>query len=202
MAAPPPGGAPHDRIDDRVPGRFLLGIGVGHPEATSDYTRPYPALVDYLDVLDAEGVPRERRVVAALGPKVLRLSADRSLGAHPYLTTPQHTAEARALVGADVLLAPEQHITYADDLEAARSSLAYYLPLTNYVSSWRRLGFTDADFADGGSDALVEALVATGAGVPDRVRAHLDAGADHVCVQPLGDPEAELTRLAGELGLT
>lgn len=199
--------ASHHRIESHAPGRFLLGVGVGHPEATSDYTRPYKALTDYLDVLDAEGVPPSQRVVAALGPKVLQLSADRSAGAHPYLTTPQHTADAREQLGAGVLLAPEQGITLAEHPDEARAlareALAYYLRLTNYVSNWRRLGFGDEDFADGGSDALVDALIASGSSATSRVREHLDAGADHVAIQLIADGDtdiaASLTRIAGEL---
>jgi probable F420-dependent oxidoreductase len=100
--------ASHRRLAPAYPGRWLLGIGVGHPEATSDYAHPYQALVDYLDILDSEGVPQDERVLAALGPKVLQLSADRTAGAHPYLVTPEHTRQARELLGAGVLLAPEQ----------------------------------------------------------------------------------------------
>lgn len=112
--------AAHRRITGTYPGRFLLGVGVGHPEATSDYTRPYKALVDYLDVLDGEGVPVHQRALAALGPKVLRLSADRSAGAHPYLTTPEHTRAARDVLGAGVLLAPEQKLVLDADPTRAR----------------------------------------------------------------------------------
>ncbi|MFZ0905242.1 MAG: TIGR03620 family F420-dependent LLM class oxidoreductase, partial [Mycobacterium sp.] len=95
------------RIDRAYPGRFLLGIGVGHPEAITEYRKPYDALVQYLDQLDEYGVPANRRVVAALGPRVLKLSAERSAGAHPYLTTPEHTAQARELIGPSAFLAPE-----------------------------------------------------------------------------------------------
>lgn len=201
--------ASYHRIEGRVPDRFLLGIGVGHPESTSDYTRPYKALTDYLDVLDAEAVPPARRVVAALGPKVLQLSADRSAGAHPYLTTPQHTADAREQLGAGVLLAPEQGIALDPDPQQARAharqALGYYLRLTNYVSNWRRLGFGDDDFADGGSDALVDALISSGPTATQRVRDHLDAGADHVAVQLIGDRNTDvaagLLRIADELGM-
>ena len=98
------------RIDKAYPGRFLLGIGVGHREAISEYRKPYDALVEYLDQLDEYGVPANRRVVAALGPRVLKLSAERSAGAHPYLTTPEHTAQARELIGASAFLAPEHKV--------------------------------------------------------------------------------------------
>lgn len=200
------------RLDARHPGRFLLGIGVGHPEASKDvYRKPYQAVVEYLDVLDEAGVPASRRVLAALGPKMLRLAAERSAGAHPYLTTPQHTREAREILGPDALLAPEQKFVLDTAPDAARAlarpSVANpYLGLRNYLSNLRRLGFTDADLADGGSDAVIDALVAHGAAgvVADRLREHLDAGADHVAVQAL-PPERDalpaLTALAAALRL-
>ena len=181
--------ASHRRITAAFPDRFLLGVGVGHPEATSDYRRPYQALVDYLDVLDAEGVPANERALAALGPKVLRLAAERSAGAHPYLTTPEHTREARELIGAGVLLAPEQKVVLDPDpgtaRAAGRKALKYYLGLTNYVSNFKRMGFTDDDVSGSGSDRLVDALVGHGdpATAARPVQAHLTAGADHVAVQ-------------------
>jgi probable F420-dependent oxidoreductase len=202
--------AAHYRVAKRVPGRFLLGVGVGHPEATSDYRRPYAAIVDYLDGLDGACVPRPDVVLAALGPKVLRLAAERTAGAHPYLTTPGHTRDARALLGEGALLAPEQTAVLDADPDRARATaremLRTYLGLRNYTTSFRALGFTDADLADGGSDRLVDALVAHGdaAAVAARLTAHLDAGADHVCAQvlPAGDdPLPALRELAGALRL-
>lgn len=199
------------RIEERHPGRFLLGIGVGHPEATgARYRKPYEALVRYLDDLDAADVPADRRVLAALGPKVLQLSAQRSAGAHPYLTTPEHTRRAREILGADVLLAPEQKVVLDTDPDRARSiarpAVAKpYLELTNYLSNLRSLGYTDADFANGGSDDLIDALVARGdaGAAAARLREHLDAGADHVAVQLLtqagADPLDGYTALATEL---
>jgi len=188
----------YHRIAERHPGRFLLGIGVGHPEATGDrYRRPYEALVAYLDALDAAGVPKDDLALAALGPKVLRLAAERTAGAHPYLTTPEHSRAARELLGAGPLLAPEQHVVLDVDpgraRALARSALASYLQMVNYRNSWRRLGFSDADLADGGSDVLVDALVAHGdeAAVAARLREHLDVGADHVCLQLLVEPGAD-----------
>jgi probable F420-dependent oxidoreductase len=179
----------YHRLADTYPGRFFLGVGAGHPEATSRYTRPYDALVQYLDRLDAGGVPQNRRALAALGPKVLRLAAERTAGAHPYLVTPEHTRRARELLGPDVLIAPEQHLVLDTDKargrELARAALKYYLALTNYTTNWRRLGFTDADLADGGSDRLIDALVGLGDAkqIAARITEHLDAGADHVCIQ-------------------
>jgi probable F420-dependent oxidoreductase len=200
----------YHRIAERHPGRFLLGIGVGHPEATGDrYRRPYEALVEYLDALDAAGVPKDDLALAALGPKVLRLAAERTAGAHPYLTTPEHSRAARELLGAGPLIAPEQHVVLDDDPERARalarSALASYLQMVNYRNSWRRLGFADVDLAGGGSDRLVDALVAHGGEeeVAVRLREHLDVGADHVCLQLLVEPGADplpgYRRLAEEL---
>ncbi|MFC1401992.1 MULTISPECIES: LLM class F420-dependent oxidoreductase [Streptacidiphilus] len=180
------------RLEERHPGRFLLGIGAGHREHTDRYTQPYEALVAYLDVLDAEGVPQDRRVLAALGPRVLKLAADRAGGAHPYLVTPGHTRQAREIMGKDALLAPEQKVVLDSDPERARAIgrprvESPYLHLVNYTASLRRLGWSDADLADGGSDALIDALAVHG--TPEQVaqglRAHLDAGADEVAVQLL-----------------
>lgn len=198
------------RIDKAYPGRFLLGIGVGHPEAHTQYQKPYDALRDYLDKLDEYGVPKDRRVVAALGPRVLTLSAERSAGAHPYLTTPEHTAEARTLIGPDAFLAPEHKVVPTTDAEKARAvgrkALDVYLNLTNYLNSWKRLGFTDDDVAKPGSDRLVDAVVAYGTvdAIAARLKEHLDAGADHVPVQVLTGPDKlvdALAELAGPLGL-
>lgn len=198
------------RIDRAYPGRFLLGIGVGHPEAIGEYRKPYQALVEYLDRLDDLGVPAERRVVAALGPRVLGLSARRSAGAHPYLTTPEHTAQARTLIGPSAVLAPEHKVVLTTDADAARAvgrkALDIYLSLANYLNNWRRLGFTDDDVARPGSDRLVDALVAYGTldAIAARLREHLDAGADHVAIQVLTRPDKlvpALAELAGALGL-
>jgi probable F420-dependent oxidoreductase len=188
----------YHRIEQAHPGRFLLGVGIGHPEATQEYRSPFDTIVDYLDVLDAEGVPVEGRALAALGPKVLALSADRTAGAHPYLTTPEHTRFARELLGDGPLLAPEQKVVVSTDPEAARALGRPavdrpYLHLRNYTSNLKRLGWTDADLADGGSDALIDALVVHGdpATVAAGLTAHLDAGADHVCLQLLRAPDAD-----------
>ncbi|HEV7825428.1 MAG TPA: LLM class F420-dependent oxidoreductase [Mycobacteriales bacterium] len=196
----------YHRIEARHPGRFLLGIGAGHREAAREYTRPYEALVQYLDALDTAGVPPGRRVLAALGPRVLRLARDRTAGAHPYFTTPDHTREARAVLGPDALLAPEQKVVLEPDPHAARALarpvLGMYLGLANYVANFRRMGFTDEDFAGGGSDRLVDALIAHGD--PDtvarRVTEHLDAGADHVAVQLLVPPGGDLLAGHEQLG--
>jgi probable F420-dependent oxidoreductase len=203
--------ASYHRIEAAHPGRFLLGVGIGHPEATSDYRRPYATIVEYLDRLDAEKVPVDGRVLAALGPKVLKLAAERTAGAHPYLTTPEHTREAREIVGEGVLLAPEHKVVLDTDPERARAIgrpvvAKPYLGLRNYTSNLLRLGWTEEDLADGGSDRLIDALVAHGdaAAVAARLTEHLDAGADHVCAQVLpgaDDPVPALRELAEALNL-
>ncbi|QUR66464.1 LLM class F420-dependent oxidoreductase [Mycobacterium spongiae] len=198
------------RIEAAYPGRFLLGIGVGHPEAVSQYRKPYQALTDYLDRLDDLDVPANRRVVAALGPRVLGLAAQRSAGAHPYLTTPEHTAQARELIGPSAFLAPEHKVVLTTDSEKARivgrKALDIYLDLANYRNSWKRLGFTDDDIARPGSDRLVDATVAYGGtdAIAARLTEHLDAGADHLAIQVLTRSDnlvPALAELAEPLGL-
>jgi probable F420-dependent oxidoreductase len=197
------------RINGRYPDRFLLGLGIGHPEATQQYQKPYDKLVSYLDELDELKVPASGRALAALGPRVLRLSAERTAGALPYLVTPEHTREARQILGTGPLLAPEQKLVLGTDPEQARAVgrprvQNPYLGLTNYVSNLRRLGWTDDDLADGGSDALIDALAVHGdaAAIARGVTAHLEAGADHVAVQVLNrDPLPALRELAGQLQL-
>jgi len=200
----------YHRIDKAYPGRFLLGIGVGHPEANQEFRKPIDALTEYLDKLDEYGVPKNRRVVAALGPKVLKLSADRAAGPHPYLTTPEHTAEARELLGLDAFIAPEHKVVLTTDAEKAREvgrkALEIYLNLKNYLNSWKRLGFSDEEIAKPGSDRLVDAVVAYGTvdAIAARLKEHLDAGADHVPVQVLTSSDKlvpALAELAGPLGL-
>ena len=188
------------RLDGRYPGRFLLGVGAGHREMADAYDKPYQALSVYLDVLDEHDVPPQRRALAALGPRTLRLAARRSSGAHPFNVTPGHTAWARATIGPQALLAPEQKVVLesggaARDL--ARAALQPYLGMSNYVASFRRMGF---DVDDAGRDGLVDGLFAFGAqaGV-ERVAAHLNAGADHVAVQITASPGAELAPLYAEL---
>ena len=196
------------RLEELHPDRFLLGLGIGHREATAEYRSPYATMVEYLDRLDTDGVPAESRVLAALGPRVLRLAAERAAGAHPYLVTPEHTATAREVLGAGVLLAPEHKVILESDAAAARKAarpvVARYLQMSNYRSNLQRLGFSEADFADGGSDALVDALVAHGElpVIAAALTAHLDAGADHVAVQFLDeDPVAAARTLAEVLDL-
>lgn len=196
------------RLEDAHPGRFVLGIGSGHREATPERVRPLAAMRAYLDTLDAEGVPTDARLLAALGDKTLALAAERSLGAHPYLTTPAHTKHARGVLG-DAVLAPELKVSLAADAdtarETARAYLARYFGLDNYTGTLKRFGFDDAAFAGGGTDELVDAVAAnpTADIAAAALRAHLDAGADHIAVQPIGsDVLGDLERVADSLGLT
>jgi probable F420-dependent oxidoreductase len=185
--------ADRGRLEARHPGRFLLGLGASHAELAPAYDRPYSAMKTYLDDLDSAEppVPSDARVLAALGPKMLGLARDRAAGAHPYLVTPEHTASAREILGTGPLLAPEVGVILEDQpgpaRAIARDHLRYYLQLPNYLSSWRRLGFDDADFADSGSDRLVDALVVWGTDdrIAGRLREFLAAGADHVAMQAL-----------------
>ncbi|MCP2166192.1 LLM class F420-dependent oxidoreductase [Goodfellowiella coeruleoviolacea] len=202
--------ASYNRVVANHPNRFLLGIGAGHPQATAEYTRPYDKLVNYLDTLDAADppVPADHRVLAALGPKVLHLASQRTAGAHPYLVNPEHTHRARTVLGPEPLLAPEQKVVLETDPDRARAiaraGVAMYLALTNYTNNFRRLGYTDEDFADGGSDRLIDGLVAWGdeAAVLARISEHHQAGADHVAIQVLtedGNALAPLRRIANAL---
>jgi probable F420-dependent oxidoreductase len=158
-----------------------------------EYRRPFQQLVSYLDELDAltPTVPKDRRVLAALGPKTLRLAAERSARAHPYLVTPAHTKEARDILGPEPLLAPEQKVILETDpqkaRDIARATLSLYLALPNYTNNLLRLGFTNEDFADGGSDRLVDAVIAWGDtdAILARIAEHHAAGANHVCIQVL-----------------
>jgi probable F420-dependent oxidoreductase len=201
-------------IDSDFPGRLLLGIGIGHPESTQEYEKPLTKTRGFLDGLagNAHPVPRERMALAALGPKMLDLSFERTLGTHPYFTTPAHTAFARERLGAVALVAPEQAVVIdRGDAEAAyRTARGYaemYLGLSNYTNNLKRFGYGDADIADGGTRALIDDVVPQGAAerVAAAARAHLDAGADHVCVQTLqqsgtkGVPADDWRALAAEL---
>jgi probable F420-dependent oxidoreductase len=202
--------AEHAELTADFPGRLLLGIGISHPETRTDYARPLSTMREFLDGLDAAPtpVPREERCVAALGPKMLDLSAQRSLGTHPYFTPVEHTRFARERVGPDALVAPELACVVDDDAERARATAreyaASYLRLRNYTNNLLKFGFAEADIADGGSDRLIDAIVPQGSAdaIAAVVRAHLDAGADHVCVQPVGVrgiPRDEWTALAAAL---
>jgi probable F420-dependent oxidoreductase len=184
-------------------GRFLLGLGVSHIPLVEGvrkhaYGKPLATMRAYLQAMAAasyKSVPPTSppgTVLAALGPKMLGLSAELADGAHPYNVTPEHTRQARGLLGADKLLCVEQAAilatTPAEGRATARRFLAVYLGLPNYVDNWRRLGFSDADFAGGGSDRLVDALIVWGdeKAIRGRIDEHWQAGADHVCVQAIG----------------
>ena len=193
----------HARLTAEFPGRFLLGLGVSHaPALGGRYQKPLTEMVRYLDALDAADppVPHDERVLAALAPRMLALARVRALGSHPYLVTPEHTRTARESLGPDALLAPEQTVVLEEDSDTARTVargwLARYLQLPNYVNNWLRTGFDDDDVEHGGSDRLVDALVAWG-GV-EAVRAKVDAqraaGADHVAIQVVTADPAELPR--------
>ncbi len=194
----------YHRVAGAYPDRLLVGIGVGHRPLIGDrYTKPYEKLVNYLDGLDAGGVPVEGRVLAALGPRVLALAAERAAGAHPYYTTPEHTARAREILGPDKLLVTEQKVVLETDPEVARGlareALEFYLTLPNYTNNWLRLGFTEEDLAGGGSDRLVDGLTAWGdeEAIRARVQAHRDAGADQVIVQVLNKDTLATLRVLG-----
>jgi probable F420-dependent oxidoreductase len=195
-------------LSEACPGRFLLGVGVSHQSMVDGAhqgqygTKPYSTMVDYLDTMDASvfwgaasPVP-PRRVLAALGPRMLRLAAERGVGAHSYFVPLEHTAVAREVLGDDALLAPAQAVVFETDPSVARQIgrqfMTRYLALPNYTNNLRRLGWGDDDLAGAGSDRLVDAIVAWGSleQIAARVQAHLDAGADHVCVQVLAsDPQ-------------
>ena len=188
--------AEHALLARDFPGRLLVGVGVGHPEATSDYTKPLTAMRTFLDGLDAAEapLPHERRAVAALAPRMLALSAERSLGALPYFVPLAHTSIARERIGPAALLAPEVAVVVDDDAQRARAVARdyakLYLGLSNYTNNLLTLGFGDADIAGGGSDRLIDAVVPHG--TPETLagllRSHLEAGADHVAVQTCGEP--------------
>jgi len=198
-------------LEEEFPGRVLLGIGIGHPEATAEYKAPLAKMREFFDALAAaqQPVPRERMVVAALGPKMLDLAYERSLGTHPYFVPPEHTRFARERLGADALIAPEVAVSIsgadaAANRAAARKYATLYCGLQNYTRNLERFGYTEADFADGGSDRLLDEVVPQGSAeqVAASVQAHLDAGADHVCVQTIGVegvPTTEWTALAEAL---
>jgi probable F420-dependent oxidoreductase len=183
-------------------GRFLLGLGVSHVPLVEDarghqYRQPIATMRAYLDAMDralAIAPPLDEpppTVLAALGPQMTALAALRTAGAFPYNVTPEHTAWARAIIGPDKWLCVEQKVLMVTDptkaREVARQTMAFYLPLTNYRNNWQRLGFSEDDLANGGSNRFLDAMVAWGdeAAIRQRIQAHFDAGASHVCIQPL-----------------
>jgi probable F420-dependent oxidoreductase len=190
------------------PERFLLGIGISHRPLMDRvnpgrYDRPLAAMQRYLDGLDAQPspVPRERLAIAALGPKMLAVARDRTAGTHPYIVPPAHTRFARSILGPEPLLAPGVPVVLETDARRARELARSFLHnpysgLPNYSNAWLRHGFTEADLADGGSDALIDGLVPWGdeATIADGVRAHYEAGADHVCLHVIDEDRARLPR--------
>ncbi|MDO8186598.1 TIGR03620 family F420-dependent LLM class oxidoreductase [Conexibacter sp. JD483] len=203
-----------EALGEAYPERFLLGLGVSHAPLVNmrghDYAKPLAAMTAYLDGMTEAGAsyagpkadPPVPVVLAALGPKMVELSRDRTAGAHPYLITPEHTARTRALLGPAPLLAPEHAVVLESDPELAREVgrgfLKLYLTLPNYTRNLETLGFAQRDFADGGSDRLVDALVAWGDAetVVAKLGAHREAGADHVAIQPLAPTlEGQLEQL-------
>jgi len=208
-------------LTEAFPERVLLGLGVSHHTLVEglrkhEYRQPLAVMRTYLDAMDASPYTAVRpstpvrRVLAALGPKMLALAAEKTDGAHPYFVPPEHTVEARAALGTGPLLCVEQAVLVETDparaREIGRAHTKVYVPLPNYQNNLRRLGFGDDDFVDGGSDRLVDAIVAWGseADVVRRVQAHFDAGADHVCVQALTEsprqvPDGQWRELAPAL---
>jgi probable F420-dependent oxidoreductase len=201
-------------IDTDFPGRVLLGIGIGHPEATQEYQKPLTKTRAFLDGIagSKQPVPRERMALAALGPKMLDLSYERTLGTHPYFTPPAHTEFSRARLGPHALVAPEQAVVIdhgepAAAFEVAAGYASFYFGLSNYTTNLKRFGVADEAIADGGSRQVIDEMVPQGTAgqVAAAVHAHLDAGADHVCVQTLqpsgstGVPADDWRALAAEL---
>lgn len=201
--------AGHLTISEAYPNRFVLGLGVSHQPMVDfvrggHYDKPLSKMRSYLEAMDAAPFMSPRpedpptRVLAALGPKMLELAKEKAAGSHPYFVPVEHTAVARETLGTGPWLCPEQAVVLDTDpataRAAARQHMATYLTLPNYTNNLRRLGWGDEDLGDGGSDKLVDAIVAWGdeAAIVERVRAHLDAGADHVCVQVLDTDFAAL----------
>jgi probable F420-dependent oxidoreductase len=190
----------HARLTAVHGDRFLVGIGVSHAmlidaAEPGRYQKPLAAMASFLDGLDSAPSPLapSKRVLAALGPKMLEMARTRAAGAHPYNVTPEHTALAREALGPSGLVLPEQAVALTTDpnlaRELGRGHLAHYLALPNYTNNLRRLGFDDDDFAGGGTDRLIDGLVAWGdaSAIESRIRQHRDAGANHVCIQVLSE---------------
>jgi probable F420-dependent oxidoreductase len=200
-----------EQLQQEFPDRVLVGIGIGHPEAQSQYTKPLTAMRQFLDGLDAAPapLPHDRRCLAALGPKMLDLSAERSLGSHTYFVSVAHTRAARQRVGNGPTLAPELACVLDEDVESARAQAReyakLYLGLSNYTNNLLESGFTEQDIADGGSDRLIDAVIPHGSAeeIAAAAQEQLDAGADHVCLQTVGAqgvPRSQWTALAAAVG--
>jgi probable F420-dependent oxidoreductase len=204
--------AQNAELAETFPDRFMMGIGIGHPEATSDYKRPLQAMTAFLDGLDQAPTPMpvQQRCLAALGPKMLDLAHERSRGTHTYFVSVEHTRWARQRLGAGPLIATELACVVDEDAararDTARGYARMYLGLRNYTNNLLRHGFTEDDIGDGGSDRLIDAVIPHGRpeDIASAAAQHLEAGADHVCFQPLGEdgiPRAAWTALASALNL-
>ena len=202
--------AQYQALEAAHPDRLLVGIGIGHPEVTAEYTAPLATMRAFLDGLDAapEPLPRERRAVSALAPRMLALAAERSLGTHTYFVPVEHTRRTRERLGPGPLIAAELACVLDEDAERARATARgyakMYLAASNYTNNLRTLGYGDADIGGGGSDRLIDAVIPHGSAeqIAEVARAHREAGADHVCVQPVGVegiPHDEWTALAAAL---
>ena len=207
----------HKTMAQLAPGRFVLGLGVSHAHLVTkvrghEYGKPLSTMRNYIDQMEEAlyvGLQPEQEapiVLAALRPKMLQLAGERTAGAHPYFVTPEHTAKARAILGPDPLLCPEQKVILQQDVEKARAlgrkHMTVYLRAPNYQNSLKELGFDDSDFENGGSDRLVDAICAWGdeSALRARIDAHFAAGATHVCIQPFrpdgeGGPDMQALRL-------
>lgn len=193
--------ASYHRIVAKHPDRFLLGVGIGHREIDAQYAAPYDTAVAYLDTLSNAGVPQDRIVLAALGPRMLRLARERTAGTVPVMVTPEHTRRAREILGAGRLVLPGQQVLLDTDVARARATararvLTPALHVSNYNKNLRRLGFTDADLTEPGSDRLIDALVLHGDAITitTGLQAHRDAGADHVIATALADDPLDTLR--------
>ena len=207
--------AVQETLAEASDGRFVLGLGVSHAHLVTgvrkhEYRKPLSAMREYLEAMEGalymgrEPVEKAPVVIAALRPRMLALAAEKTRGAHPYFVPPEHTARAREILGSGPWLCPEQMVLRETDAtrarEIARENMKIYLGLPNYQNNLEWLGYSDDDFANGGSDRLVDAIVAWGdeKAIAERIRAHHDAGADHVCIQPLrpdGEPGPDLELL-------
>jgi probable F420-dependent oxidoreductase len=196
--------AEHHELTQAYPGRFLLGLGISHQHAVEgaglSYEKPLRKLRSYLDELDAAPtpVPVDERILASLGPLSLKLARDRSVGTHPYFMPVEHTRISREAVGAGKVVAPEQMVVLESDPDRAkaiaRRAMDRYLHAPNYTNNLLRLGFREEDLAGGGSDRLVDALIAWGGAerIAQRIAEHHAAGADHVCIQVLTETPQDL----------
>jgi probable F420-dependent oxidoreductase len=202
--------AEHAALTSDFPGRLMLGIGISHPEAIEAYRRPLGTMREFLDGLDGapQPVPKDERSIAALGPKMLDLSRERTAGTHPYFVPVEHSAFARERLGPGALVAPEVAVVLDTDRERARATArkyaALYLGLRNYTGNLLRVGFTEDDIANGGTDRLIDAVIPQGSAeqIAEVAQRHLEAGADHVCLQTVivpGVPREQWTALAGAL---